>query len=145
MELFDLSAGSTCSGPAAFRGVLDWDGANGPDVLCAGSEGVMVFLNDGHGTLVADQPIGLSTDLPGLVGDFDGDPRDDVVFEVAGEHSGPTLAVVFADRSLFIEEPPGSSLDLLPRLRDGVRDGARRWPSVRSSCNHLGRAASFST
>ena len=117
---FAPSAISSCSGASTFRAVLDWDGLNGLDVLCEGPQGVVPFLNDGAGHLVEDEPIGLSAELPGLVGDFDGDGRQDVVFEIAGQSAVRSLAVIFADRSAFIDEPPGYSLKAATSSRCGA-------------------------
>lgn len=115
---FSEHAASTCTGPGAFRALLDWDGTNGPDVLCEGPVGLFPFLNDGAGSFQADFPLGLASPWPGAVGDFDGDQRDDVAFQ---DGASPTLAVVFADHSVALELPADSSLALTPAGPCGPR------------------------
>jgi hypothetical protein len=115
---FSERSATTCSGPGAFRALLDWDGANGPDVLCEGPQGLFPFLNDGAGNFQADFPLGLASPWPGAVGDFDGDQRDDVAFQ---DGASPTLAVVFADHSVAVELPADSTLALTPAGPCGPR------------------------
>jgi len=121
---FSPSVSATCVGGGSFRGLLDWDGVNGPDVLCEGPQGVVPFLNDGAGGFTEDQPIGLFAEGPGLVADFDGDHRDDVVFETTSEPSTRVLAVVFATRSSEIVLPPGYS------LKGATNDGCGTRPAL---------------